>query len=353
MPPYYHRPHLSLQLDVCTSSKDGFSNPPLHSKPHRSAPALPTAQAAGKASASLQSPDKSTQKLKDENKLSGVNVVDLPSSKPPLTTERHPLTDKMLVDQLASGSTPTAKGNQIHNEADISNDQPRFQFAPGSGESDTMAPMSDSRGKPFVHLKKPAPHSTEGKRYARKKPKRFSGRLSSEFSRKHKGGTFVPFGQFEISNIGSTCEGGLQPNSKKGVSTDMEVDNLKRSGRKEVENKKRDGNDLGNHDFEESDEMEQFDDQPGSSGEEADIDTCSAGSGTGESVLRRAHRLRAAVVCKDGHVPPQGQQHEGDCMVASRLLQLWTAVPIIQHRKVVRDQGSVTTPHHGQVAIPC
>lgn len=77
------------------------------------------------------------------------------------------------------------------------------------------------------------------------------------------------------------------------------------------------------------DDMRQTGSEPGSSGEEADIDSCSGGSGTGESASRRAHKLRAAVVCKDGHLPPQGQQYEGDCIVASRLVHLWTIVPVV------------------------
>lgn len=67
---------------------------------------------------------------------------------------------------------------------------------------------------------------------------------------------------------------------------------------------------------------------PGSSGEEADIDSCSGGSASGEAAARRLHKARAAVVCKDGHVPPQVHHHQADCLVASRLLALWNAVPI-------------------------
>lgn len=96
--------------------------------------------------------------------------------------------------------------------------------------------------------------------------------------------------------------------------------------------------------------------EPGSSGEEADIDSSSGGSGSGERASRRAHKLRAAVVCKDGHLPPQGQQHEGDCMVASRLLQLWTAVPVVrEHRRTIGPrQVSMPESHHGErVAVPC
>ena len=67
----------------------------------------------------------------------------------------------------------------------------------------------------------------------------------------------------------------------------------------------------------------------GSSGEEADIETSSGGSGSGERASRRLHKTRAAVVCQDGHLPPAVHQHEGDCMVASRLLALWTAAPVV------------------------
>lgn len=90
------------------------------------------------------------------------------------------------------------------------------------------------------------------------------------------------------------------------------------------------------------DDMRQTGSEPGSSGEEADIDSCSGGSGTGESASRRAHKLRAAVVCKDGHLPPQGQQYEGDCIVASRLVHLWTIVPVV----VVANNTSVGRHSH-------
>lgn len=95
--------------------------------------------------------------------------------------------------------------------------------------------------------------------------------------------------------------------------------------------------------------------EPGSSGDEADIDSCSGGSGSGECASRRAHKLRAAVVCQDGHVPPQDQQHEGDCMVASRLLQLWTVVPMVTERHNVGAQDTVVrAPHyHERVPVPC
>lgn len=92
--------------------------------------------------------------------------------------------------------------------------------------------------------------------------------------------------------------------------------------------------------------------EPGSSGEEADIDSCSNGSGTAESVLRRAHRLRVAVVCKDGHVPPEGQQYEGDCIVASRLMHLWTLVPVSTNDTLPKDQQA-HTPTNGDVAVSC
>lgn len=87
----------------------------------------------------------------------------------------------------------------------------------------------------------------------------------------------------------------------------------------------------------------------GSSGEEADIDTCSGGSD--EATGRRLHKRRAAVVCQDGHVPPAVDQHEGDCMVASKLLTLWNARPVagtmmaVVGKEVARDEGAkaVTT----------
>lgn len=66
----------------------------------------------------------------------------------------------------------------------------------------------------------------------------------------------------------------------------------------------------------------------GSSGEEADVDTCSGGSGTGEHTERRLHKARAAVICKDGHMPAARHQHEGDCVVARKLLALWNAAPV-------------------------
>lgn len=81
---------------------------------------------------------------------------------------------------------------------------------------------------------------------------------------------------------------------------------------------------------------------PGSSGEEADIDSCSAGSGSGEGVSRRLHKLRAAIVCKDGHVTPAVHQHQGDCMVASRLLALWNAAPM--ERKTSSAQVNAKEP---------
>lgn len=94
--------------------------------------------------------------------------------------------------------------------------------------------------------------------------------------------------------------------------------------------------------------------EPGSSGEEADIDSSSGGSGTGECASRRAHKLRAAIVCKDGHVPPQGPQYEGDCMVASRLLQLWTALPVIQqYGDIVQQDIPFETAQHERIAVPC
>lgn len=82
----------------------------------------------------------------------------------------------------------------------------------------------------------------------------------------------------------------------------------------------------------------------GSSGEEADIDSCSGGSGSGEGAVRRMHKGRAAVVCKDGHVPPAVHQYEGDCMVASRLLALWNIAPT---HKGSQDEGGKAA------AVPC
>lgn len=82
----------------------------------------------------------------------------------------------------------------------------------------------------------------------------------------------------------------------------------------------------------------------GSSGEEADIDSCSGGSSSGEMATRKAHKGRTAVVCKDGHVPPAGHQHEGDCMVASRLLALWNAAPVVTKRVQVAAKESLAAP---------
>lgn len=82
----------------------------------------------------------------------------------------------------------------------------------------------------------------------------------------------------------------------------------------------------------------------GSSGEEADIDSCSGGSGNNETGTRKAHKGRAAVVCKDGHVPPAVHQHEGDCMVASRLLALWNATPVVTKRPQVAPKESRAAP---------
>lgn len=85
----------------------------------------------------------------------------------------------------------------------------------------------------------------------------------------------------------------------------------------------------------------------GSSGEEADIDTCSGGSD--EAAARQLHKRRAAVVCQDGHVPPAVDQHEGDCMVASKLLTLWNARPIagkmiaVVGKEVARAEGAKVT----------
>lgn len=76
----------------------------------------------------------------------------------------------------------------------------------------------------------------------------------------------------------------------------------------------------------------------GSSGEEADVDTCSGGSG--EAAARRLHKRRAAVVCQDGHVPPAVHQHEGDCIVASKLLALWNATPIAGKTFAVVAKGA-------------
>lgn len=74
----------------------------------------------------------------------------------------------------------------------------------------------------------------------------------------------------------------------------------------------------------------------GSSGEEADFETSSRGSG--EAALRKIHKQRAAVVCQDGHVPPAIHQHEGDCMVASRLMALWNAVPVTRNTTVGKQR---------------
>eukprot|EP00178_Gracilaria_changii_P010312 TRINITY_DN29_c0_g1_i1.p1 TRINITY_DN29_c0_g1~~TRINITY_DN29_c0_g1_i1.p1 ORF type:complete len:434 (+),score=44.85 TRINITY_DN29_c0_g1_i1:2370-3671(+) len=82
------------------------------------------------------------------------------------------------------------------------------------------------------------------------------------------------------------------------------------------------------------------------SGNEADIDTCSGGSTSGEGASRRFHKTRAAVVCQDGHVPPKIHQHEGDCMVASRLLALWTAAAS-EPKQVAKDaQRAKSAPVH-------
>ncbi|KAI0563573.1 Myb-like DNA-binding protein [Gracilaria domingensis] len=82
----------------------------------------------------------------------------------------------------------------------------------------------------------------------------------------------------------------------------------------------------------------------GSSGNEADIDTCSGGSMSGEGASRRFHKGRAAIVCQDGHVPPKIHQHEGDCMVASRLLALWTAAPSEPKRADKDAHGAKSAP---------
>lgn len=81
--------------------------------------------------------------------------------------------------------------------------------------------------------------------------------------------------------------------------------------------------------------------QPGSSGDEADVDTNSADSGSGEGHARRRHKARAAVVCKDGHVPPAFRQHEEDIMVARKILSLWHAAPLMG---IDRGNGIVSCP---------
>lgn len=79
----------------------------------------------------------------------------------------------------------------------------------------------------------------------------------------------------------------------------------------------------------------------GSSGEEADIDTSSGGSS--EFAARKKHKARAEFVCKDGHVPPAVQQHEGDCMVANRLLALWNATPNMHRTRATGQARKVGT----------
>lgn len=91
----------------------------------------------------------------------------------------------------------------------------------------------------------------------------------------------------------------------------------------------------------------------GSSGEEADIDSC-GGSASGEMATRRAHKGRAAVVCKDGHVTPAVHQHEGDCVVASRLLALWNAAPVVtkQTQAAPKETPVAPTPTQQKTAAP-
>lgn len=91
----------------------------------------------------------------------------------------------------------------------------------------------------------------------------------------------------------------------------------------------------------------------GSSGEEADIDS-SGGSGTGEMAARRLHKGRAAIVCKDGCVPPAVDQHEGDCVVASRLVALWNAAPSVAKRTPTtpRETSAANSATQQKAAAP-
>lgn len=91
----------------------------------------------------------------------------------------------------------------------------------------------------------------------------------------------------------------------------------------------------------------------GSSGEEADIDSCSGGSGSGETAARRMHKVRAAVMCKDGHVPPAVHQHQGDCMVASRLLALWNAGPMAMAGGTVQRKQTGAGRAKAAAPVPC
>lgn len=237
-------------------------------------------------------------------------------------------------------------------ERNVHDDQPGTPSAIGSSESDTLRTTSDCKGKVMEGLAEQVPVSTNAERHARKKLKHSTmNRSTPELTRiKHKGGRPNSVGQSKGS-VGETIyEEGSYP--KKGDSTEMDTDDGKLSAQDGMVNGKPDVDMFHSYALD-SDMVEGAEEVPGSSGEEADIDSCSAGSCTGEGASRRAHKLRAAVVCKDGHVPPQGQQHEGDCMVASRLLQLWTAVPAVHQHKNVGEQGSVAAPHHGQVIISC
>lgn len=163
--------------------------------------------------------------------------------------------------------------------------------------------------------------------------KRSRSGLSDEFC-----SSFVQSKQFRAESVGAERGNAEEGEREEGVEfvQAMEEEDVKNSG-KEGGNLERGS-------------------EPGSSGEEADIDSCSGGSGSGECASRRAHKLRAAVVCQDGHLPPQDQQHEGDCMVASRLLQLWTVVPLVRDRQHVgaRDAPVHVASHFDErVAVPC
>lgn len=91
--------------------------------------------------------------------------------------------------------------------------------------------------------------------------------------------------------------------SKSRYSTEMETDNVYCSEQDKMLKIKPDIDMSDLYDLEPN-MLESVDGGPGSAGEKADIDTCSAGSGTGQSASRRAHELRAAVVFKDRHLTP-------------------------------------------------
>lgn len=349
-----HRAPFCYQFDSLASSKNDSPILPLPSQPHDSTSALPSSSCAIQVSVGLPSSSKHIQQPHDVNKSHGVFGNGPLSNKPSFSPEPRSRTHRISQNPSLSNHQPSFEEKQSHFDRGLSVSQPELLFAPSSNENEIPNIMSGCKGKTIERLEEHVAVPIEVMRHERKKPKRSTtNHFVSEFTHpKHVGGRPGP--NFQPSDLmsGTIHERGFQ--SKNGYSTKMETDNVKCSEQDGVLKSKPDV-DMSDSYGLESNVLESVDGGPGSSGEEADIDTCSAGSGIGESASRRAHKLRTAVVCKDGHLPPQGQQHEGDCMVASRLLQLWTAVPAVPQHKNVGDQASVAAPQHGhgQVVISC